>query len=74
MVPAPPSVSSASELRAERERVERELDRLRREEEDLQDQVRRAREQVHYYDGLLQRLKSEWSRAPSADEIVRRMG
>ncbi len=74
MTPAPPFTDTPVALQAERERVERELVRLRREEQDLEEQVRRAREQVRYYDVLLQRLKSEWSRAPSADDVVRRMG
>ncbi len=74
MARAPPSASSTSVLRAEQERVERELQRLRREEEDLRDQIGQAREQVRYYDGLLKQLKGEWSRAPSVGDIVRRMG
>lgn len=60
-------------LRTERDRVERQVDRLRREEHDLLEQIRRAREQVRYYDSLVQRLKNDWTGKPTAGDVVRRL-
>jgi len=51
-----------------------EVARLRREEEYLRLKVRQAREQVRYYDGLLELLRRDYGRAPSLTEFVRRFG
>ena len=44
-----------------------------RTERDLLEQIRRAREQVRYYDGLVQRLKTDWTGKPTAGDVVRRL-
>jgi len=51
-----------------------EVARLRREEEYLRLKVRQAREQVHYYEGLLELLRRDYGRPPSLNEVVRRLG
>ncbi len=51
-----------------------ELVRLRREEEYLSLKVRQAREQVRYYEGLLDLLRRDWGKAPGLSELVRRLG
>jgi hypothetical protein len=51
-----------------------EVARLRREEEYLRLKVRQAREQVHYYEGLLALLRRDYGRPPSLAEVVRRLG
>jgi predicted RNase H-like nuclease (RuvC/YqgF family) len=51
-----------------------EVARLRREEEYLRLKVRQAREQVHYYEGLLTLLRHDFGRPPSLAEVVRRLG
>jgi hypothetical protein len=51
-----------------------EAQRLRREEEYLLLKVRQAREQVRYYERLLELLKRDWGRDPSLTHLVRRFG
>ena len=51
-----------------------ELVRLRREEEYLVLKVRQAREQVRYYEGLLDLLRRDWGKAPGLSEFVRKLG
>jgi hypothetical protein len=51
-----------------------ELQRLRREEEYLTLKVRQAREQVRYYEGLLDLLRRDWGKTPGLSDLVRRLG
>lgn len=53
--------------------MEIEIDKLRREERDLAEKVRRAREQIRYYSSILQRMKVELTGVPNANEVVRRL-
>jgi hypothetical protein len=63
----------AALLLAERDLVA-ESRRLRREEEYLLLKVRQAREQVRYYERLLELLKRDWGRERSLSALVRRFG
>lgn len=60
-------LASVRELSAERAR-------LARQEEYLALKVRQAREQVRYYEGLLELLRRDWGKTPGLSEIVRRLG
>ncbi|HTT16658.1 MAG TPA: hypothetical protein VMH49_04800 [Thermoplasmata archaeon] len=51
-----------------------EVGRLRREEEYLRLKVRQARDQVRYYEGLLQLLHRDLGRPSSLTDVVRRLG
>ena len=51
-----------------------EAARLGREEAYLLEQVRRAREQVRYYEGLLIKLRRDWGKPARFSELVRRLG
>lgn len=62
------------ELAQVRRELVAELTRLAREEEYLRLKVRQAREQVRYYEGLLDLLRRDWGRAPGLSELVRRLG
>jgi chromosome segregation ATPase len=57
-----------------REEVEVELQRLLREEEYLTRQIRRAQEQLKYYEQLLSDLKQSAGRPAPLREFVRRLG
>jgi hypothetical protein len=57
---------------AERQ-LEAEVARLRRDEEYLALQVRQAREQVRYYEGLLTLLRRDWGKAPPIEDLVRKL-
>lgn len=48
--------------------------RMRREEEYLLLKVRQAREQVRYYERLLELLKRDWGEDPGLASLVRRIG
>jgi len=48
--------------------------RLEREEEYLRRQVREAREQVRYYEGLLTVLRRDWGRPAPLADLVRKLG
>lgn len=61
-------------LLAARHQAEAEVQRLTREEEFLVGQVRQAREQVRYYEGLLAVLKRDWGKAGPLAEMVRKLG
>lgn len=61
-------------LSAERVEIEAQIRRVRREEEYLALQIRQAREQVRYYEGLLQLLKTDWGRTPGVHEMIRKLG
>lgn len=51
-----------------------EVARTRREEEYLLLKVRQAREQVRYYERLLELLKRDWGQDPGLAALVRRLG
>lgn len=74
-MPQPASLSDRQEtlLAAQRELFS-ELLRLQREERYLTLKVRQAREQVRYYEGLLQLLRRDWGKSPALSDIVRKMG
>jgi len=61
-------------LRSTERELTGEVSRLRREEEYLRLKVRQAREQVRYYEGLLQLLQRDLGRRPSLTDVVRRLG
>ncbi|MGI0053847.1 MAG: hypothetical protein ACREC5_01135 [Thermoplasmata archaeon] len=60
-------------LLRERAELEGEVLRLTREEEYLTRQIRRAEEQLRYYDRLLADLKHSAGRTPPLHDFVRRM-
>ncbi len=60
-------------LATERE-IASELVRLRREEEYLTLKVRQAREQVRYYEGMLELLRRDWGKTPGLSDLVRKLG
>jgi hypothetical protein len=70
----PSTIDRYDALRATERDVLAEVDRLRREEEYLVLKVRQAREQVRYYERLLELLKRDWGRDPSLATLVRRFG
>ena len=51
-----------------------EVARTRREEEYLLLKVRQAREQVRYYERLLEMLRRDWGQDPGLAALVRRLG
>jgi hypothetical protein len=51
-----------------------EVARTRRQEEYLALKVRQAREQVRYYERLLELLKRDWGEDPGLAALVRRLG
>jgi multidrug resistance efflux pump len=61
-------------LLSAREEAEAEMARLEREEEYLRRQVREAREQVRYYEGLLTVLRKDWGKPAPLAELVRKLG
>ena len=61
-------------LLASQRELASELLRLRREEEYLSLKVRQAREQVRYYEGMLELLRRDLGRSPGLSEIVRKLG
>jgi len=60
-------------LRAAQVEAEAELQRLVREEEYLLRQIREARDQVRYYEGLLVVLRRDWGRTPPLAALVRKL-
>lgn len=64
----------SSPLSAERAELEGAIRRLRREEEYLTLQIRQARDQVRYYEGLLHLLKNDWGRTPGVRDMLRKLG
>ena len=69
-----PPFTKAESLASTQRELEAEISRLRREEEYLLLKSRQAREQVRYYEGLLNLLKRDLGAAPGLDELVRRLG
>jgi hypothetical protein len=61
-------------LLAVRRQLSSELVRLQREEEYLTLKVRQAREQVRYYEGLLQLLRRDWGKTTGLSDFVRKLG
>jgi hypothetical protein len=53
--------------------AELELERLRREEEFLVEQIGKADEQVRYYQSLLVELKGDWGRDPALRALLRQL-
>jgi|HubBroStandDraft_1064217.scaffolds.fasta_scaffold27026_3 hypothetical protein len=51
-----------------------EVARTRRDEEYLVIKVRQAREQVRYYERLLELLRRDWGQDPGLSSLVRRLG
>jgi hypothetical protein len=51
-----------------------QLGALEREEEYLTLKIRQAREQVRYYEGLLQLLRRDWGAATGITDLVRKLG
>lgn len=60
-------------LRQTRTELEDELARLDREEEHLGRQIRRAQEQVRYYEQMLGDMKQSLGRRPPLHEFARRL-
>jgi hypothetical protein len=61
-------------LRSTERDLQGEVAKLRREEEYVRLKMRQAREQVRYYEGLLNLLRRDLGRAPALAEVVRRLG
>jgi hypothetical protein len=70
-----PSTTARQEsLLATEQELVAEVARARREEEYLLLKVRQAREQVRYYERLLELLKRDWGEDPGLASLVRRLG
>jgi hypothetical protein len=67
------SINQESLLAAQRE-LSSELAGLHREEAYLTLKIRQAREQVRYYEGLLQLLRRDWGTAAGLSDLVRKLG
>lgn len=63
----------AAALETLRVEAEAEAARLRREEASLLEQVRQAKEQVRYYEGLLVQLRRDWGRTPALTRMLRNL-
>ncbi len=70
----PSTIDRYDTLRASERDLLAEVAQLRREEEYLVLKVRQAREQVRYYERLLELLKRDWGRDPGLATLVRRFG
>jgi hypothetical protein len=70
----PSTIDKYETLRSAERELLVEVGRLRREEDYLLLKVRQAREQVRYYERLLELLKRDWGRDPSLATLVRRLG
>jgi hypothetical protein len=70
----PSTIDRYESLRASERELVAEVGRLRREEDYLVLKVRQAREQVRYYERILELLKRDWGRDPSLATLVRRFG
>lgn len=69
-----PSLSDKlDEVRRAHAETELEIERLRREEEYLSEQISKATEQVRYYQNLLVELKGDWGRDPALRALLRRL-
>jgi cell division protein FtsB len=74
MAPRGVRTSAAPALRATRAALEAEMGRLQQEEEYLSRQIRRAQEQIRYYDQLLADFKQSAGRAAPLHDFARRIG
>ncbi|HKN07308.1 MAG TPA: hypothetical protein VJ021_06905 [Thermoplasmata archaeon] len=74
MARALPPVFRQEQLVSTQRELLGELGRLRREEEYLMLKVRQAREQVLYYEGLLNLLRRDLGKPGGLSDLVRRMG
>jgi hypothetical protein len=72
--PLEPSTASQEALLATEQELVADVARARREEEYLVLKVRQAREQVRYYERLLELLKRDWGQDPALAALVRRIG
>jgi hypothetical protein len=70
----PSTIDRYETLRSTERDLVAEVGRLRREEDYLVLKVRQAREQVRYYERMLDLLKRDWGRDPSLATLVRRLG
>ena len=61
-------------LLATQRELSSELVRLRREEEYLSLKVRQAREQVRYYEGMLELLRRDFGKPAGLADLVRKLG
>lgn len=68
----PPSDRQESLVSAQRELMA-EIEQLRRDEEYMLLKVRQAREQVRYYEGLLNLLRRDLGKVAGLDDLVRRL-
>jgi hypothetical protein len=68
----PPSDKQESLLSSQRQ-LFAELARLRREEDYLVLKVRQAREQVRYYEGLLDLLRRDWGKPEGLTDLLRKL-
>ena len=70
-----PSITDRQEVLLATERdLLAEVARTRRQEEYLLVKVRQAREQVRYYERLLEMLKRDWGHDPGLASLVRKIG
>jgi hypothetical protein len=70
-----PSITDRQEVLLATERdLLAEVARARRQEEYLSLKVRQAREQVRYYERLLEMLKRDWGEDPGLASLVRKIG
>jgi hypothetical protein len=69
-----PPLDRRESLLAARQQTEAEVQQLTREEEYLLRQLREAREQVRYYEGLLAVLRKDWGKPPPFADLVRKLG
>jgi hypothetical protein len=70
-----PTLSDRQEsLLASQRELTQELARLDREEEYLTLKVRQAREQVRYYEGMLELLRRDWGKSTGLSDLVRKLG
>jgi hypothetical protein len=72
--PLPSTTDRQEALLATERDLRAEVARVRRQEEYLRLKVRQAREQVRYYERLLEMLKRDWGQDPGLASIVRRLG
>ncbi len=62
-----------AELERLRQETEAEEHRLVREEASLKAQVKEAREQLRYYEGLLVQLRRDWGSTPALAKLLKRL-
>jgi hypothetical protein len=74
MAPARSSSAAGPELSHTRALLEKEMAHLQREEEYLSRQIRRAEEQIRYYDQLLADFKQSSGRSAPLHDFARRIG